>query len=58
MSMADDIQAQFDAVPVAELTGVSESWYAIASQRRLQHPAVQAIQAGGSDALRRSTGSA
>ena len=56
MAMADDLRAQFDALPVAELSGVSESWYAIASQRRLQHPAVLAILAGGGDALRRGTG--
>jgi LysR family transcriptional regulator, transcriptional activator of nhaA len=43
LAMQGDILAQFGAVPVGELTGVSESWYAIATQRRLQHPAVSLI---------------
>jgi LysR family transcriptional activator of nhaA len=47
LTMADDIRVQFAAVPVGELTGVSEGWYAIASQRRLQHPAVAQILAAG-----------
>lgn len=47
LNMADDIRAQFGAVPVGELTGVSESWYAIAAQKRLQHPAVAQILATG-----------
>jgi LysR family transcriptional activator of nhaA len=47
LTMADDIRVQFAAVLVGELTGVSESWYAIAAQRRLQHPAVAQILAAG-----------
>ena len=47
VTMQDDIRAQFGGVPVGELTGVSESWYAIATQRRLQHPAVAQILAAG-----------
>lgn len=43
LTMQDDIRVQFGAVPVGELTGVSESWYAIATHRRLQHPAVSLI---------------
>ena len=45
--MHADIAAQFAAMPVGTLQGVSESWYAISTQRRIQHPAVTAIQAGG-----------
>jgi LysR family transcriptional activator of nhaA len=52
--MAEDIRVQFAAVPVGELTGVSESWYAIASQRRLQHPAVAQILESGGDVLART----
>jgi LysR family transcriptional activator of nhaA len=45
--MHTDIQAQFGAVSLGILEGVTESWYAIASHRRVQHPAVAAILASG-----------
>jgi LysR family transcriptional activator of nhaA len=45
--MHEDIAAQFGAVPVGTLHGVSESWYAISTPRRVQHPAVAVIQAAG-----------
>ncbi len=45
--MHEDIAAQFGAAPVGTLHGVSESWYAISTQRRVQHPAVALIQAAG-----------
>lgn len=43
LGMRADILAQFGAEPVGELTGVKESWYAIATRRRVQHPAVSVI---------------
>jgi LysR family transcriptional activator of nhaA len=43
LTMQDDVRVQFGAVLVGELKGVSESWYAIATHRRLQHPAVSLI---------------
>jgi LysR family transcriptional activator of nhaA len=46
--MQADILAQFGAKPLGRLDGVRESWYAIAAQRRVQHPAVAAIMAQGS----------
>jgi LysR family transcriptional activator of nhaA len=49
--MHEDIAAQFGAVPVGTLHGVSESWYAISTHRRVQHPAVAAIQASGGSRL-------
>jgi LysR family transcriptional activator of nhaA len=49
--MQDDIAAQFGATPVGTLHGVSESWYAISTQRRLQHPAIGHIQAAGGQRL-------
>jgi LysR family transcriptional activator of nhaA len=58
LTMAEDIRVQFAAVPVGELAGVSESWYAIASQRRLQHPAVALVLDNGGEALARETRSA
>lgn len=42
-ALQEDIRAQFGALPIGELPGVSESWYAIATQRRLQHPAVETL---------------
>jgi LysR family transcriptional activator of nhaA len=49
--MHEDIAAQFGAVPVGTLHGVSESWYAISTHRRVQHPAVAAIHASGGSRL-------
>lgn len=49
--MADDILAQFDAHRVGVLDGVNESWYAIAAQRRVPHPAVALVQAAGGERL-------
>lgn len=42
-SMASGIHAQFGAQLVGKLDGVRENWYAIAAQRRIQHPAVTAL---------------
>ena len=49
--MHEDIAAQFSAIPVGTLHGVSESWYAISTHRRVQHPAVALIQAAGGKRL-------
>ncbi|MBL8492156.1 MAG: LysR family transcriptional regulator [Rhodocyclaceae bacterium] len=49
--MEADIAAQFGARPVGILHGVSESWYAITAQRRVQHPAVALIQSAGGGPL-------
>ncbi len=40
-----DIAAQFGAVPVGELPEVKEQYYAISNERRIRHPAVEAILA-------------
>ncbi|MBK8120518.1 MAG: LysR family transcriptional regulator [Sulfuritalea sp.] len=45
--MHADIQAQFGARSLGTLANVSENWYAIVTRRRIQHPAVAAIQATG-----------
>jgi len=50
-AMAADILAQFNALPLGTLHGVRESWYAISAQRRMQHPAVAALQAAGNQVL-------
>ena len=49
--MHEDIAAQYDARPLGTMTGVRESWYAISTLRRVQHPAVAAIQAAGAERL-------
>ncbi|CAG0996391.1 Transcriptional activator protein NhaR [Rhodocyclaceae bacterium] len=42
-TMQEDLRVQFGARPLGRLDGVWENWYAIAPQRRIQHPAVAAI---------------
>lgn len=42
--LAADIAAQFDAVPVGEIAEVREEFYAITTERRIRHPAVEAIR--------------
>lgn len=49
--MHEDLAAQFNALPVGTLHGVSESWYAISTHRRVQHPAIALIQAAGGNRL-------
>ena len=49
--MHEDIAAQFSAISVGTLHGVSESWYAISTHRRIQHPAIALIQAAGGNRL-------
>ncbi|WEF30977.1 LysR family transcriptional regulator [Pseudoduganella chitinolytica] len=38
-----DIRGQFNAVPVGAATGLREQFYALSSERRIRHPAVEAI---------------
>lgn len=42
--LAPDILGQYGAVPLGELTGVREQFYAISAERRIRHPAVEAIR--------------
>ncbi len=44
--LSADIRTQFGAVRVGDLAGVREQYYAISAERRIRHPAVEAIQAG------------
>ena len=44
-ALADAVQEQFGAVPVGELTEVREQFYAISNERKIKHPAVEAILA-------------
>lgn len=49
--MREDIAAQFHARPVGSLQGVSETWYAITTHRKIQHPALAAVLAAGKRCL-------
>ena len=51
-SLQADLADQYGMLPLGRLHGVHESWYAIAAQRRVQHPAVVALLESGSGALR------
>ncbi|HEX2531492.1 MAG TPA: transcriptional activator NhaR [Burkholderiaceae bacterium] len=42
-ALASDVRKQFGAVPVGELTAVQEQFYAISNERKIKHPAVDAI---------------
>ncbi|GAA4028392.1 transcriptional activator NhaR [Actimicrobium antarcticum] len=42
-ALAEDVAAQFGAVPVGPLHGVKEQFYAISNERKIKHPAVEAI---------------
>ncbi|MGE5648641.1 transcriptional activator NhaR [Noviherbaspirillum sp. UKPF54] len=42
-ALAKDVREQFGAVPVGELAQVREQFYAISNERKIKHPAVEAI---------------
>ncbi len=42
-ALALDVEQQFGAVPVGELPQVREQFYAISNERKIKHPAVEAI---------------
>ena len=42
-ALAEDVAAQFGALPVGPLRGVKEQFYAISNERKIKHPAVEAI---------------
>ncbi|NEX63760.1 transcriptional activator NhaR [Noviherbaspirillum galbum] len=44
-ALAKDVGEQFGAVEVGKLDGVREQFYAISNERRIKHPAVEAILA-------------
>lgn len=43
--LADDIAAEYGAEPVGNLTDVREQFYAITAERRIRHPALEALLA-------------
>jgi LysR family transcriptional activator of nhaA len=42
-ALTEDVEAQFGALPVGELQNVHEQFYAISNERKIKHPAVDAI---------------
>ena len=42
-ALTDEIKAQFNAVPVGERTDVHEQFFAISTELKIRHPAVEAI---------------
>lgn len=44
--LAANLEEQFLALPVGEMEGVEEQFYAISNERRISHPAVEAIRQG------------
>ncbi|HEV7617127.1 MAG TPA: transcriptional activator NhaR [Burkholderiaceae bacterium] len=42
-ALAADVEEQFSAIPVGEITEVREQFYAISNERKIKHPAVDAI---------------
>ena len=42
-ALADDVEQQFGAVPVGALSNVRQHFYAISNERKIKHPAVEAI---------------
>ena len=42
-ALITDVEAQFGAMPVGELQNVHEQFYAISNERKIKHPAVEAI---------------
>lgn len=42
-ALASDVAEQFGAVPVGELSQVREQFYAISNERKIKHPAIEAI---------------
>lgn len=50
-ALAKAVQAQFGAVPVGELTQVHEQFYAISNERKIKHPAVEAILAASHESV-------
>lgn len=42
-ALAKDVLEQFNAIPVGEMTRVKEQFYAISNERKIMHPAIDAI---------------
>jgi LysR family transcriptional activator of nhaA len=45
LALADEVRRQLDAEPIGPMPGVQEQIYAISNERRIRHPAVEALYA-------------
>jgi LysR family transcriptional activator of nhaA len=43
LALADQVASQLQAVPLGAMSGVSEHIFAISNERRIHHPAVEAL---------------
>lgn len=50
-ALAADIEAQYGALPVGEFADVREQFYAISNERKIKHPAVEAILSASHDGI-------
>lgn len=50
-ALASDVEEQFGALPVGALSRVREQFYAISNERRIRHPAVEAILSASHERL-------
>jgi len=55
-ALAADIEAQFGAVQVGAVPGVREQFFVISNERKIKHPAVEAILAGAAAELYNGSG--
>lgn len=53
--LATDVKGEFGAVPVGELSEVREQFFAISNERKIKHPAVEAILTASHSAIFGST---
>jgi len=49
LALAEEIASQFGAGPVGELVGVREQYFAVSTERRIRHPAVEALRSAAAD---------
>jgi len=50
LALAEQVASQLQAVPLGAMTGVSEHIFAISNERRIRHPAVEALCAAAPQA--------
>ncbi|WP_338844758.1 LysR family transcriptional regulator [Massilia sp. W12] len=51
MELQEDMKSQYNALPLGEMTGVTEECYAISNDRKIQHPALEIILSHANQAL-------
>ena len=49
--LARDVGERFNAIPVGEISQVREQFYAISNERKIKHPAVEAILSATGDGM-------